>query len=85
MRTDVKNKNIQNFIKNNTGQIIYLSDNFVDVKYKNIPIKILKTRFFIWNSTENEYCHTFNRNKILVFSNIPDDLELKLDTNKYNL
>jgi uncharacterized phage-like protein YoqJ len=26
MRTDVKNKNIQNFIKNNTGQIIYLYD-----------------------------------------------------------
>jgi len=83
MKTDSKNIDYRNFLKSNAGKIEYIMGNVVYVLYKNIPIKLLK--FFNFNTFSQEYYHTFNENKILVFSDNPDDLELKLSANKYNL
>jgi hypothetical protein len=87
LSTDHFNKNMdyENFIKNNVGQITGLSTYLISVKYINIPIKLIKLKFFEWDSLEQEYIHTFNKKKLLVFSNTPDDLQLKLVAKKYNL
>lgn len=86
MRTDSRNIEYRNFLKNNIGQITNMSDYLVTVKYENVPTNLIKLKIFNWNKSDGGfYYHTFNINKMLVFSDTPDDLELKIDTNKYNL
>ena len=86
MRTDSKNIDYRNFLKNNVGQIIEMESDFhMSVKYENVPIKFIKMGLFVWSSVEQEYYHTFNKRKMLVFSDNPNDLELKFQMRKYNL
>lgn len=85
MRTDSKNIEYNNFIRNTPGVIVTISNTLVVVKYENIPIKLIKLNLFEWTPRGEFYYHIFNINKMLVFSETPDNLEIEIDTNKYNL
>ena len=77
---------VYNFVLNNIGQIIdivsnYHGDQYV-IKFENIPENI-KNWFYNYNNDRNT--RSYDENEILYFSNNKEDLEIILQTKKYNL
>jgi hypothetical protein len=82
MRTDSKNIDFRNFLKNNFGQIVKIGNSLVNVKYE---LSINKEIFYFFDL---DCSRSFNKKKIVAFSDNLDDLKLQLqfpETSKYNI
>ena len=74
---DIVDKELDNFFKNNIGKITEFEDNLVVVKYDNLSELL--------NNIEDNNNVTIFPEEILYWSKDKKELELLLQTNKYNL
>jgi hypothetical protein len=73
---------LDEFVKNNIGIIVRITQNEISVKYHDVPFYI--THFFNYNNILN-----FNPDEIVISSlnleDIKKEYELRFTSNKYNL
>jgi len=72
---------LSNFINNTIGIVSKISDDFIYVKYDAVPITL--QRFF--DKTNEINCRMMYIEDIVDFAKSKEELELKLQANKYNL
>lgn len=65
------------FVNNNIGIIINITDNYIRIKYQNIPENILI--FFDENLTLNA------EKKVVIYAGTKNNLEMKLSAKNFNL
>jgi len=76
----------RDFIKDNIGQVLSYSDNglVIFVKFNNIPRNLIHLFRKIYKN-EGDYYVDFHTTEIEYFSKNKEDLEIYLDSKKYNL
>ena len=87
IKSGSKFEDVENFIDYNIGKIVKLNEFLVHVVYKDVP-SIIRSYFLdnIYDfSDEYEYLYDFYLWKIVAFSKNKEDLELILNSNKYNM
>jgi hypothetical protein len=74
---------IINFLNNNIGQIYYIPNpNTCTIYYENVPEDI-KQDFSNWSISKNHW--TTDIDKIKIWAENKEDLEIYLNTKKYNI
>jgi hypothetical protein len=78
------NIKLKSFIDENIGKIVEFNNDMLFVKYDNIPKEL-----YMYFSSENpkifDQIREFNIPQIVKISNNKEDLEMFLNTNKYNI
>lgn len=82
-------KKFENFIKNNAGIVgsfHHTRDGYkiLNINYENEPPKNIKPAF-LYDFTRKQYYVSAFSDKVLEFGRTKEELELKLQSNKYNL
>lgn len=86
-----KNKEYVNFINNNIGEVLFVTDNpnhrKIFVKYDDIPKDILEQFSYDLGEYYNSFDFTFSisKHKYFTYGKTLDELQMKLDKNKFNI
>lgn len=74
-------KQLSNFINNTIGIVVKINDSDIYVKFENIPNNLIL--FFSHTNFESTKC--ILKYNIIDFSKTKEDLELKIQTQKFNI
>jgi hypothetical protein len=84
-----KQEDIKEYIDTHIGQINYMDNQSVSVKYENVPEDIVKLQIFDyekWSDTVKiNNVRTFNIGQIIEFAPTIEELKQKLLKDKYNI
>lgn len=73
-----------NFLNNNIGKIVKIDIKYFTVAYTNIPFNLIQ--FFNYNEKTDKYTKPFGVNNFkYVFGKTPEEVQIQINANKYNL
>jgi len=85
IKTESSLSNVREFINNNIGRVAYMNYNYnvITVGYNDVPKNV--EGFFSKIYPEYPYTRQFQFNRVKEFGKTIEELELKMQANKYNL
>lgn len=79
-------KEINNFINNTIGKVIRVKNNIIVTTYTDVPKGVINYFTKKYDNYGNiKYTREFDTNRINIIGSTIEDVEMKINTNKFNI